>query len=299
MSGADCAHLSAHARHMVGMRLSALRLPLSLLGANLFFRVVVGTARTHRRRENGMACVIASATDPARSGRSASKLHQAIQKACAGIWIASSRSLLTMTRSEGEPVTHRVIAGLDPAIHARPRLAVAPGAPPACSCAAVGNSRGLRKLFHRLGVLRFSRGLAMSSTAAILRPPAPTPHERPLGPLALLRTLRSNPLECWTKAHFEEPIVVGGFPFARVAVINDPAAVRKVLVEDQSTYQKAAMERRVLSAGMPNGLVTVDGEQWQRLRRTLAPLFGRTMIARFASAMARTAAALIERWQRL
>ena len=139
----------------------------------------------------------------------------------------------------------------------------------------------------------------MSSTAAVLRPPAPTPHERPLGPLALLRTLRSNPLECWTKAHFEEPIVVGGFPFARVAVINDPAAVRRVLVEDRSTYQKAAIERRVLSAGMPNGLVTVDGEQWQRLRRTLAPLFGRTMTARFASAMARTAAALIERWQRL
>ena len=139
----------------------------------------------------------------------------------------------------------------------------------------------------------------MSSTAAVLRPPAPTPHERPLGPLALLRTLRSNPLECWTKAHFEEPIVLGGFPFARVAVINDPAAVRRVLVEDQSTYQKAAIERRVLSAGMPNGLVTVDGEQWQRLRRTLAPLFGRTMTARFASAMARTAAALIERWQRL
>jgi len=34
--------------------------------------------------------------------------------------------------------------------------------------------------------------------------------------LALLKTLRSNPAECWTKAHFEEPIVLGGFPFARV-----------------------------------------------------------------------------------
>ncbi len=139
----------------------------------------------------------------------------------------------------------------------------------------------------------------MASTTAVLRPPAPAPHERPLGPLALLKTLRSNPLECWTRAHFEEPIVAGGFPFARVVVLNDPAAIRKVLVEDASVYEKAAIERRVLSAAMPNGLVTVDGEQWQRLRRTLAPLFGRAMIARFAAAMARTAAALIERWQAL
>src|SRR5262245_26078953 len=49
-------------------------------------------------------------------------VSEAIQKACAGIWIASSRSLLAMMRSEGEAVTHGVIAGLDPAIHAKPRL---------------------------------------------------------------------------------------------------------------------------------------------------------------------------------
>ncbi len=31
------------------------------------------------------------------------------------------------------------------------------------------------------------------------RPPAPTPQLRPLGPWALLKALRTNPLECWTK----------------------------------------------------------------------------------------------------
>ena len=40
------------ARQMVGMRLSALRLPLLYAEAQFFLRVVVGTARTHRRREN-------------------------------------------------------------------------------------------------------------------------------------------------------------------------------------------------------------------------------------------------------
>jgi cytochrome P450 len=136
-----------------------------------------------------------------------------------------------------------------------------------------------------------------SIAASGFRPPAPTPQARPLGPWALLKTLRANPLECWTKAHFEEPIVLGGFPFARVAVVSDPTAIRQILVEDQSAYRKSAIERRVLASRMPTGLVTVDGEHWQRLRRLLAPMFGRKMTVGFAPAMARVAAALVERWQ--
>jgi cytochrome P450 len=131
------------------------------------------------------------------------------------------------------------------------------------------------------------------------RPPAPTPQPRPLGPLALLKALRTNPLECWTKAHFEEPIVLGRFSFVRYAVVSDPAAIRKILVEDQSAFRKSTIERRVLASRMPNGLVTVDGEQWQRLRRTLAPTFGRSMTGGFAPAIARVAATLVERWQNL
>jgi cytochrome P450 len=136
-----------------------------------------------------------------------------------------------------------------------------------------------------------------SIAASGFRPPAPMPQPRPLGPLALLKTLRTNPLECWTKAHFEEPIVLGGFPFARVAVVSDPAAIRQVLVEDQAAYRKSAIERRVLASRMPRGLVTVDGEHWHRLRRLLAPLFGRKMTPGFGPAMARVAAALVERLQ--
>jgi cytochrome P450 len=128
------------------------------------------------------------------------------------------------------------------------------------------------------------------------RAPAPVPHRRPLGPIALLRTLKNNPIECWTQAHFEEPIVLGGFPFGRVAVVSEPTAIRKVLVENSVNYRKSALQRRILSTRLRDGLVSVEGEQWHRQRRTLAPLFGRKMVMRFASAMASAAAALVERW---
>jgi cytochrome P450 len=129
------------------------------------------------------------------------------------------------------------------------------------------------------------------------RAPAPVPHARPLGAIALLRTLKNNPIECWTQAHFAEPIVIGGFPFGRVAVVSQPAAIRKVLVENSANYRKSALQRRILSVRLRDGLVAAEGDQWHRQRRTLAPLFGRKMVMRFASAMASAAAALVERWR--
>jgi cytochrome P450 len=139
----------------------------------------------------------------------------------------------------------------------------------------------------------------MPSSATGFRPPAPAPQERPLGLFALMRTLRANALECWTREHFEKPIVVGGFPFAPVAVVSDPAAIRQILIEDQSTYQKSTLERRVLSARLRNGLVAVDGEQWQRLRRTLAPMFAGKTMSGYAREIGRAASDLVERWSEL
>ena len=115
--------------------------------------------------------------------------------------------------------------------------------------------------------------------------------------MALLNTIIANPIECWTEEHFQEPIVVGGFPFARVAVLSDPTAIRKVLVENPNAYRKGVLERRILSARLRNGLAAADGEQWASQRRTLAPLFGRKTVIELAPAVAETAATLVERWR--
>jgi len=137
----------------------------------------------------------------------------------------------------------------------------------------------------------------MPSISPGFRPPRPSPQPKALGPIALLKALRRNPLECWTKAHFEEPIVLGGFPFGRVAVVSEPAAIRKVLVENSHDYRKSALERRILSPRLRNGLVAVDAEQWSVQRRTLAPLFTRKALLQLAPAMVDAAAALVARWR--
>ena len=73
---------------------------------------------------------------------------------------------------------------------------------------------------------------------AELSPPAPVPRAQALGPFALLRVLADNPIEAWTAAHFEQPIVVSGLSMGRVAVVSDPKAIRRVLLKTATIIRR-------------------------------------------------------------
>jgi cytochrome P450 len=130
---------------------------------------------------------------------------------------------------------------------------------------------------------------------AELSPPAPMPRAKALGPISLLRVLAKNPLEAWTSSHFEKPIVVSGLSIGRVAVVSDPAAIRRVLFDNCENYQKDWLQRRVLSAGLIGGLLTAEGSNWRTQRRALAPLFARKTVMNFSAAMMGVANGLVER----
>jgi cytochrome P450 len=130
---------------------------------------------------------------------------------------------------------------------------------------------------------------------AELHPPAPVPRVKALGPFALLRVLANNPLEAWTAAHFEQPIVTGGLSIGRVAVVSNPDAIRRVLLDNCDNYRKDWLQRRILSAGLTGGLLTAEKAQWRTQRRALAPLFSRRSVMNFAPAMIDAANGLIER----
>jgi cytochrome P450 len=127
-------------------------------------------------------------------------------------------------------------------------------------------------------------------------PPAPTPLAQPLGAIALFRTLRDNPLEAWTHAFFEQPIVTMRLPFGAVATVSEPAAIRRVLLDNAVNYRKDTLQRRIVSAGLAHGLLMAEEDQWRFQRRTLAPLFARKAVMGFAPAMLRAAEDMAARW---
>src|ERR1700681_3096477 len=130
-------------------------------------------------------------------------------------------------------------------------------------------------------------------------PPAPKHQPRPLTPIALLRILKRNPLECWAAPHFERPIVAGGLPIGHVLLVHEPGAIRRVLLDNAANYRKDRLQRRVLSAGLNDGLLSAEGEQWRLQRRVIAPMFARKNVMDFAPAMLAAAEALIDRWTSL
>jgi cytochrome P450 len=151
-----------------------------------------------------------------------------------------------------------------------------------------------RKLCQR----KEKRETDMLDRTSMVRPPAPVPRLKRFGPLELLAVLLDNPLEAWTEAHFNEPVVMGGLPFIRVAVVSDPDAIRRVLVDNSDNYKKDWLQRRILSAGLSNGLLTAESGQWRLQRRMLAPLFSPKAIRRFSAAMFDAAQALVARLNR-
>jgi cytochrome P450 len=137
----------------------------------------------------------------------------------------------------------------------------------------------------------------MSAVTQLVRPPAPEPRPTSLVPVALLRALQKNPIECWAEEHFEQPVVTATRAIGHVLVINDPGAIRRVLLDNASNYRQDTLQHRVLSAGLANGLPSAEDEQWRVQRQTFAPTFSRKTVAPFAPAMRQAGNAPVERWR--
>ncbi|HME84366.1 MAG TPA: cytochrome P450 [Roseiarcus sp.] len=126
-------------------------------------------------------------------------------------------------------------------------------------------------------------------------PPYPPRSDRPRGSLSMILTLRRNPLEIWGKADFERPLAIGRSILGLRAAAHDPAAVRRVFLDNAPNYRKDELQLRILSPGLGSGLLTAEGESWRLQRRSLAPLFSPRQVAEFAPAMQRVAEATVER----
>jgi cytochrome P450 len=119
------------------------------------------------------------------------------------------------------------------------------------------------------------------------RPPSARRNKKPLSAIGILAALARNPVEIWSDFHFEHPVLIGKTFFGWRAVVSDPAAVRRVFLDNVANYRKDEVQLRILRPGLGSGLLTVDGEAWKAQRRSLAPLFSPRQVAAFAPAMHR------------
>src|SRR5208283_548146 len=147
----------------------------------------------------------------------------------------------------------------------------------------------------RAGVWRRRFSMATAASSRLFVPPYPPRLDKPRGALSTILTLRRNPLEIWGQAHFEQPILIGRSILGLRAAAHDPAAVRRIFLDNAANYRKDALQLKILSPGFGNGLLTAEGAAWRLQRRVLAPLFAPRQVAEFVPAMQRVAARTVER----
>jgi cytochrome P450 len=124
----------------------------------------------------------------------------------------------------------------------------------------------------------------------------------PSGP-AMLRAfgeIRGNPLGYLERAWREHGDVVQ-FPIPRPPsyLVNEPEAVRRVLVDQARSFGKSTIQYRALSLVTGEGLLTSDGDVWRRQRRMVQPAFHHETLAQLTAHIERASASVVSDWNRV
>jgi cytochrome P450 len=144
--------------------------------------------------------------------------------------------------------------------------------------------------------------LAVGAVTTVPAPARPAPiHAGASRLVGSARELRRDRLGTFERAMREDGDVVRflvGPPGRRFEVygVFHPDGVQSVLAGSRGRYSKATRVYQEIAAALGWGLLTSEGDQWQRQRRLIQPLFTRRAIAGYATLMAEEASAAAARW---
>jgi cytochrome P450 len=124
------------------------------------------------------------------------------------------------------------------------------------------------------------------------------PRERP-GFREFLRLVRDNTLAAYPPDAADADFVARRLLWRRRFIINEPNAIRYILLDNAANYTKSELTRRLLEPGLGRGLLTSEGETWRRHRRIMAPAFDPRSMSVYAPIITDVTAELLSRWNAL
>jgi cytochrome P450 len=94
----------------------------------------------------------------------------------------------------------------------------------------------------------------------------------------IARAMGQNALLAFPPQAFEEDVVHRRFFGRRQIILNRPAAIQHILIDNPGNYHRTAATIRMLRPLLGNGLLLSEGEDWRQQRRTVAPALAPRMI---------------------
>jgi cytochrome P450 len=128
---------------------------------------------------------------------------------------------------------------------------------------------------------------------------APQPHKGKMSFLEFARTTRHNLIATFSEEAFERDILLTRMLWRRTFLVNDPAGIKRVLLDNVANYPKTSITRLLLEPGLGKGLITAEGEIWRRHRRIMAPSFDHRSIVNYSPIMAQVAEELVAKWHKI
>ena len=133
-----------------------------------------------------------------------------------------------------------------------------------------------------------------AGTAPVLA--APRPPQQPLSLWQYLKVLRENVIATYGAEAYSAGIVERRLLWRRTLFVNEPDAIKYVLVDNAANYHKTEIARRLLEPGLGRGLLTTEGDTWRRHRRIMAPAFDYRSIVGYSPIMTEIAQKLLAEW---
>ncbi len=127
----------------------------------------------------------------------------------------------------------------------------------------------------------------------------PQPVQRPLSLFQFLRVLRENAIATYRAEAYTADILERHFLWKRSFFVNQPDAIKHILLDNVANYRKTEITRRLLEPGLGRGLLTSEGETWRRHRRIMSPSFDHRSIVGYAPVMTEIAEKLLSGWDTL
>ncbi|OPZ00926.1 cytochrome P450 [Bradyrhizobium sacchari] len=104
-------------------------------------------------------------------------------------------------------------------------------------------------------------------------PPAPPRAPDDMSFLGRVAVIRRNMIATWGQRAYEEDVVKGRFFLRNSFILNQPDAIRHVLLTNYENYTRTPAGIRMLRPVLGEGLLIAEGHSWTFQRRTLAPAF--------------------------